>query len=145
MALNAGTYEAQIINWLGQENNAVRFTCADATAISKGTLMRLKDPVTAIKNGAGTYNVAIPVAGIAAADKVANDGSTTIGCYRGGIWELRADGGTHLITAGDLVAISGANNQIRKAYAADIVSGAVLGTALEDATASEEIAVLVKC
>ena len=144
MALNAGTYEAQIINWLGQENNAVRYTCADATAISKGTLMKLTDPVTALRTTTGYIGISQPVAGIAASDKVAGDGSTTIGCYKGGIWELRMDANA-IVNAGDFVTVSGANNMIVKASAGDVISGAVLGKALENGSVNEEIAVLVNC
>ena len=52
----------------------VSFTCADGTGIEKGTLLKLTDPMTAIAtSGAGDA-----IAGVAAAEKIANDGNTKI-------------------------------------------------------------------
>lgn len=142
MALTTGTYEAGIIELLGDRGDVIRYTVADATAISKGSLMRLTDPRTCIKNSASMSYM--PVAGIASADKVANDGSTSMGCYTHGIFELRTSEGAGLLT-GDSVCMSGANNEICLAREADTISGGILGKALETATSTEEIAVLVNC
>jgi len=142
MTLNAGTYEAQIIELLGDRGDVVRYTVADATAISKGTVMELRDPRTIVKSTTRTA-YPNPIAGIAVSDKVANDGSTTMGVYTYGIFEMRCDEGKG-ISVGDYVCVSGANNQVRVAAAADVISGAVLGKALEHASDDEEFAVLVK-
>ena len=143
MALNAGTYEAQVIELLGDRGDVIYYTVADATTISKGTVCKFYDPRTAIRSTTGYYNIQQPVAGIASADKEANDGSTKLGFYTNGVFEMRVDSNAD-ISAGDAVTVSGANNQIVQATAGAAISGAILGVALEDGTANEEIAVRVR-
>ena len=119
--------------------NARSYTCADGTSISRGTLLKLTDPNTASATAVSGV-VLVQFAGIAAADKIANDGSTTISCWTDGIFDLKA--GTDTITAGDLVMISGAN-LIQRALNGAQLSGAIVGKALETASASEVIRVAV--
>jgi hypothetical protein len=79
-------------------------------------------------------------------DKVANDGSTSISCWVDGIFDLTAvltAGAEGPIVAGYLVAMSGAN-LIRAATVADVLSGAVVGKALESASAGTPEAILVQ-
>lgn len=60
----------------------VPFKCADGTGIEKGAILKLTESMTAIiTSGQGDM-----VAGIAAAEKIANDGVTTIPVYMGGIF-----------------------------------------------------------
>lgn len=127
--------EAVIIELLGNGGDPVRFTVANATAITKGALMKLTDPRTAIATSADND----PFCGIAAADKVASDGATTLACYTHGIFDL-VDSSAG-ITVGERVSIGGAN-LISKVAAADLLFSDV-GIALETASASEVIAVLV--
>lgn len=97
--------EAVIIELLGNAGNPVRFTVADATGISKGVLCKLTDPRTAAAASADGD----AFAGIAATDKEAGDGATTLALYTKGIFDLRFDGGSSTVSAGYLVKISGAN------------------------------------
>jgi len=61
----------------------VMFKCADGTGIAKGAILKLTESMTAIiTSGQGDM-----VAGIAAAEKIANDGKTTIPVYMGGIFK----------------------------------------------------------
>lgn len=61
----------------------VMFKCADGTAIPKGSVLELNESMTVtITNAQGD-----PVAGIAAAEKIANDGITMIPVYMGGIFK----------------------------------------------------------
>lgn len=114
-----------------------RFDCADGNSITKGTLLKLVDPYTV----SGVYTSGDAFAGIAFADKVASDGSTSIPCVVEGICDLTCNAGVG-ITAGAMVVLSG-TNLIRAAIAADLLTGAVVGKALETASASEVIKVSV--
>jgi hypothetical protein len=111
----------------------IDFIVADGTAISKGTLLKLTDPRTAAATAADED----VFAGIAARDKVASDGRTRLAVYRRGIFALMATAAA--ITAGDAVAIGGANT-IKKADAS-CVGSKVIGIALESTTGSEAIEV----
>jgi len=61
----------------------INFKCADGTGIEKGAILELTESMTAIiTTGQGDT-----VAGIAAAEKIANDGKVTIPVYMGGIFK----------------------------------------------------------
>lgn len=113
-----------------------RYTVADGTGIAKGTLLKLADPNTASATSADND----PFAGIALEEKTANDGITEISAAVGGIWDLKDSGAG--ITAGAIVNIGGANVIIASA-AADLLTGSVVGKALETAGAAEVIRVAV--
>ncbi|KKN18388.1 hypothetical protein LCGC14_0956390 [marine sediment metagenome] len=106
---------------------AVGFTCADNTGIEKGTHLKLTDPMTVII----TSGAANMFAGIAAEEKVANDGKTKIGVYMRGIFRGTAGGS---ITAGDIIQseTGGTNEFLTAAASTDNAGGC--GIALEDAT-----------
>lgn len=116
-------------------SEAVDFTCADGTGIEKGTLLTLTDPRTVAIAGANN-----PVIGIAAREKVANDGRTQIAVYIDGIFDMTDSGAG--VTVGHSVAAAGAN-KVKAAVAADVASETV-GTALETAGAGEVFQVLLK-
>ena len=119
--------EAVIIE-LFNGGRPMSFTCADGTDIEKGTLMELTSPRTVIAN---TNNNA-PVVGIAAAEKVASDGATTIAVYTDGIFDMLTDTGTD--TVGAMMANSATENTIQGADATDVIQGSVVGKILETAT-----------
>jgi len=133
--------EAEIIELGPNGGMPIRFTVADGTSISKGTLLKFADPRTASASS-GDADV---FAGIAAADKVANDGATSIAAYTEGIFDLTCiTGSAPLPTAGMQVVISGAN-LIKAAIAANLLTGAVIGKALETGATGEVIAVKLGC
>ena len=105
------------------------FTVSNTTGIEQGTLCKLADPRTASAT-AGTADV---FAGVAATEKVASDGSVELGLWTTGIFVMTAvTGGS--ITAGAMVVTSGAN-LIRPAVAGELLTGAVIGKAIEDIAA----------
>lgn len=118
-----------------------RFTCAAATAISKGILLQYADARTA---AAGNTKAAA-FAGVAAMDKDATDGSTSISVYTDCVIDVRASGA---ITAGEAVCLAGLNEVMRLATAttsqAMFTTQACVGYALETATDQEIINVRVK-
>lgn len=87
----------------------IPFTCADGTGIEKGAILTMTDPMTA---SLCTTDGAV-VAGIAAAEKIANDGQVKIPVYRRGIFKGLA--GTAITGIGapiDTHASTGATNEI---------------------------------
>lgn len=109
----------------------IPFTVADGTGIEKGAICKLTDPLTAaIADGTGD-----DVAGIAASEKIADDGKVKLGMYREGIFKVYASGS---ITAGDAVSTCTGEdpNHVIVAVAA-AVGGSTLGIALETASTGE--------
>ncbi len=121
-----------IIVELPRNIHPVRRTCADGTTIEKGCLLALSDPNTvAASSGVDEWG------GIAAAEKVANDGATSIACHLHGVFDLTlAPGAT--CTVGEQVCLSGAN-LIRAATEAEVQLGQFLGNAEEAGSSSEII------
>lgn len=87
----------------------IPFTCDNTIGIEKGAILKLTDPMTAsLADGDGDV-----IAGIAAEEKVANDGRTKIAVYRRGIFKGLA--GTAITGIGapiDTHASTGATNEI---------------------------------
>ena len=129
--------EAGIIELLGNGGDPINFTCAEATTIEKGTIMELTEPRTVIAN----TNANAPLVGIAAAEKVGGDGSTTIAVYTNGIFDCLTDAGAD--SAGAMLANSATENTLETAAAEDLLNGSVLGMTLEDAGNGEVAAVRV--
>lgn len=114
----------------------IDFIVADGTGIEKGTVCKLSDPRTASASSASGDIFA----GIAAREKIANDGRTRLALFRRGIFDM-VDSGSG-ITAGDLVMIAGANT-IKTWTSGTDNEKLILGVALETAAAGETIEVLV--
>ena len=109
-------------------SDPVDFTCADATAIPKGTLLAVNDARVAIAAGANTN-----VIGVCARDKIANDGRTQVAVFMDGIFDFTATNAG--ITIGTAFA-SGGSNEVKAAVATDVGLKTV-GLALEEAAANE--------
>jgi len=110
---------------------AINFKVADGVGISKGAVLALSDPITA--SSASANNI---IAGIAAQEKIADDGVTTLAIYRRGIFIMNNSGG---VTAGDTLAAAG-SNQVQTATATE-VGTKTIGTALETATTGNDLLV----
>ena len=113
-----------------------RYTVSNAVAIPIGTLMKLSGDNTAIASSANSD----VFAGIAWEEKTASDGLTEQTSALNGIWDLTCGGAG--VTLGALVSLSGAN-LIKDAIAAEILSGDVIGKALEAGSAADLIRVRV--
>ena len=113
------------------------FIVADGTGIEKGTLLELTDPRTAAaNNGSGDI-----IAGIAAREKVANDGRTRLAVFEpgcGAIFDMTV--GAVGVTLGTWVSSEGANT-IKDATEAEIAAGKAIGRALETGAAAEVVQV----
>lgn len=119
--------EAVIIE-LFNGGRPMQFKVQDATAIPKGSLLEMDADRRVIV----ATNADAPFVGIAAMEKVANDGSTTISAYTDGIFDIVSDSGTD--TRGALMAVSAADNVVQTADATDLLQGSYVGHYLESGT-----------
>lgn len=117
-------------------DSAINFTVADGTGITKGAVLKLTDPRTAsASDGAGDV-----IAGIAARDKIASDGRTSLSVFRKGIFDMVASGA---ISVGSSVASAGAVNQVLTTVGTAYSGAAIIGQALETASDGEVFQVYV--
>jgi len=128
---------AVIVELLGNGGDPIIYTVADGTGIVKGDLLQLTDNRTAAASADGKV-----CAGIAAMEKVANDGATTMSCYTNGIFDI-VDAG-----AGGTVGVNvvlGGINEVRDAAATEAEKGWIMGKrfATAGAAATEEVRVLI--
>ena len=98
---------AQIIELFSNGGRVIRFTVDNATAVPKGTLMCVTDARTAAKQTTTTD----AFCGVASAEKVANDGSTTLGLYTSGLFLLTSGAA---FTAGEKVTCGAEENKVIK-------------------------------
>jgi len=122
------------------DGNPVRFTVADSEAVSKGTLMALKDARAA----SAAVVDSLVYAGVASMEKLANDGSTSISCWTDGVFEVQA---SLAISLGHQ--ITGAEDNMvlevgSGAKTVEIDRARIIGRALEIASAKETINVRLK-
>ena len=106
----------------------VSMTCADGTGIEKGAILKLTDPNTvAIADGDTDI-----CAGIAAEEKIASDGKTSIAVYRGGRFRGLAGAAGVTVGMGIITDVStGAANEL---VVADVNSEHLVGVSMETAT-----------
>ena len=114
------------------------FVVASGTGILKGVICQLTSPRTASASAAADI-----FAGIAASEKsiLNGDVSTRLGLYTKGVFKLTAAVGP-TITDGSIVSLSGAN-LIKAATAAELLTGAAFGKALQDITSTSTGDVMV--
>lgn len=130
--------EVTIVELLGNGGDPIEYTCLDNTAIAKGTVMELEDARTVKKVSAGDK----PLAGIAAHEKVADDGSTTISVYTNCI--IRATAELTGATVGHQQVANDNTNMLGDFDTLDNETGDVIGYALETAASGATYLVRVK-
>ena len=132
--------EAVIIELLGNGGDPIRYTVADGTGIEKGTIMKFSgDPRTI----AATSADGDLIAGIAATEKVANDGQTSLGVFTNGIFDIGCTAATGSAVLGEGVKISAANTVAPADDDTVEHMGEVVGRSLETGSAGEVVAVRV--
>jgi hypothetical protein len=121
-------------------SNPIDITVADGAGIEKGTILKLTDPRTGAASSADG-DICI---GVAAREKIANDGRTQLAVYIDGIFEMTTVASPAAIIAGHKVKLGGAN----LIDAADVTTAADfaehLGTALETVTATVQETIQVR-
>lgn len=122
---------------INENCNAKQMTVAAGTSISKGTLLKLSgdNTVSASAADSDVYG------GVAAADKDGTDSSTTLAVYvpnQQNKFDMKCGAA---VTLGNLVSLSDAN-MIKPATEAEVVTGDVIGKAMEAGDVAEVIVVL---
>ena len=128
--------ELVIVELLGNQGDPIEYTCLDNTGIAKGTVMELEDLRTVKKVSAGDK----PLAGVAAHEKVADDGATTISVYTNGIFKAVCHTAS---TVGMQQVADDASNKLNDLDTLDAETGDVIGYALETATTDQTYLVRV--
>lgn len=110
----------------------VMFNCADAGAIEKGAFLILSGAMEVTTHAADANAI---MAGIAAEEKIANDGKTKIAVYRRGIFQVTANAAVN--TLGAALAMDAAANKVKIATVANVGSQ-LIGSALETCDAQDD-------
>jgi hypothetical protein len=109
----------------------IPFTCADGTAIPKGTFVKVADPAT-VAITAADHDAVI---GVTAEEKVASDGKTKIAVYLRGVFIGVA--GTAGVTAALAIDMDSSTSAPNKLADCAVNAEHVVGRALETASAGE--------
>ena len=103
----------------------IPFTVADGAGIEKGTFLTLNDPMTVAATGANANAIVI---GIAAEEKIASDGKTSLAVYMRGIFKVLAGGA---ITLGDNVESHSTTQEVVSATQTANATANIIGKCLE--------------
>jgi hypothetical protein len=117
---------------------AIPFTVSDAAAIEKGDFLVLSSPMT-VALTSGDNQV---IAGIAAEEKIANDGKTKIGVYRHGYFKVEV--GTSGATVGKDAVVE-AKNELKDYDTLDDEAGKKCGKFLETGTDGQFVMMELQC
>ena len=114
------------------------YTVGNLDAIEKGALLSLQDGRIA----SGTVAIGVPLAGIAAREKVSGDGRTQLAVYKKGYFDMIASG---VITFGSPVKAAGHSNYVIVAATGSGGSSGsqILGYAEDTSAADETICIRV--
>jgi len=129
--------QAEIYKLMGHNGDRVSMQVADASTIAKGDICVLGDPFTVT---AATTNVDVPVVGVAAEEKVANDGQIWIDVITNAILKVTVVAGGSA-TIGDHVSLSATAGQVDLSSSLDNEKGWSLGFSYEDGAAGHTILV----
>lgn len=114
-------------------------TVSNTNGIEKGTVLVMSDPNTAAAHSAVNQNFA----GIAAMEKIANDGVTSLAVYKRGRFKMTLSGSA---TVGDPLVLDAVANMVKSAVAigaAGLSGSKIIGRSLETGTTGETILVEV--
>ena len=132
--------QAEIMYLLGNNGDRIPYVVADASAIAKGDVLELADNMVVTAHGG---NVDTPVVGIAAHEKVANDGQVLISCITNCVAKLQILTATGTSLIGTHVSMGNAAGKIDVSLSLDEEKGWSLGYALETGTADQYCAVRI--
>jgi len=125
--------QAEIWRLLGNKGDRVPFIVADASAIAIGDFLELADAMLVTAHAG---NVDTPIVGIAAEEKVANDGNLLITGITNCIFKATTIAGGSA-TLGDPVSMGNAAGRINLSTTLDLEKGWSVGIAYETVGASE--------
>ena len=119
--------QAQVTRLFGNKGDRTQFKVADGSAIALGDFLELADPNTVT---AHATNVDTPIVGIAAHEKVANDGHLFITGITNCEFIATVDAAT--CTIGDLVSMGSSAGEVELSTTLDFEKGWTVGRARED-------------
>jgi len=125
--------QATIVHLLGNNGDRVPFKVANASAIAKGDFLELADPMTVTAHAG---NVDTPIVGIAAHEKVANDGKVWISGITNCVFKATILAGGSC-TLGDAVSMGNAAGEVNLSATLDLEKGWSVGIAYETGAAAE--------
>ena len=125
--------QAEIWRLLGNKGDRVPFVVADGSTINTGDFLELADNMVVT---AHSTNDDTPIVGIAAHDKVANDGHVLITGITNCIYKATIDAGGSS-TIGDLVSMGTTAGKVEIGAATDFETGWTVGRSYQDAAAGE--------
>jgi len=125
--------QAEIWRLLGNNGDRIPFKVADGSAIALGDFLELADPMTVTAHAG---NVDTPIVGIAAHEKVANDGHLFITGITNCIFKATILAGGSC-TIGDPVSMGNAAGEVNLSTSLDWEKGWAVGRALETGAAGE--------
>ena len=124
--------QAEIWRLLGNKGDRVPFKVANASAIAIGDFLELADNMTVTAHAG---NVDTPIVGIAAHEKVANDGHLFITGITNCIFKATILAGGSC-TIGDFVSMGNAAGEVNLASATDFETGWTVGRAYTNGAAA---------
>lgn len=122
--------QAEVTRLFGNKGDRTVFKVADGSAIALGDFLQLADPNTVT---AHATDVDEPIVGIAAHEKVANDGHLFITGITNCEFIATVDGAG--CTIGDLVSMGSTAGEVEASTATDFETGWAVGRAREDGAA----------
>lgn len=131
--------EVAIIELLGKVPGCpIRYTCAEAVTIAKGTMVQITDPRTVSAHS----GIDQPIAGVMAMEKLGGDGSTTCTVYTNGIFDITA-AAAGAVAIGKVCAASATANMFTMSDANDMLQNSMFGYCMEAADNDERVAVRI--
>ena len=124
--------QAKVTRLFGNDGDRTPFKVANASAIALGDFLELADPNTVT---AHSTNVDTPIVGIAAHEKVANDGHLFITGITNCEFISTVDGAG--CTIGDLVSMGSSAGEVETATTLDFEKGWTVGRAREDGAGAD--------
>lgn len=131
---------AEIKYLLGNNGDRISYVVANASAIPKGSYLELADNMIVTAHAG---NVDTPIVGIAANEKAANDGHTTITAITNAVIKCTVLAGGSA-TIGDEVSMGNAAGEVNLSSSLDMEKGWAVGYALQTAAAGETVFVRMK-
>ena len=124
--------QAEIWRLLGNKGDRVPFVVADGSAIALGDFLELADNMVVTAHAG---NVDTPIVGIAAHEKVANDGHLLITGITNCIFKALVDGAG--CTIGDICSLGSTAGEVEVATSLDFEKGWTVGIPYQTAAGGE--------
>lgn len=132
--------QAEIMYLLGNNGDRIPYIVANASTIAKGDILVLSDPMTVT---AATAAADVPVVGVAAHEKVANDGHISMAAITNAVIKVTVEGSSS-VTIGDEVSLTTTAGEVNAASTLDDEKGWSIGYSLEDGASGHTVAVRMR-